>query len=128
MDAQTIISFAVTGVSVLAAIITTIKDIRKAIKNKQWAKLKELLHDEIVPLMEQAERALQDGVERENWVLKKLSEKTHIDFYKYANILNLAKSIIEEICKTTKIDVNKVIVVEDKDETKGVTQSVFYLV
>lgn len=126
MDAQTIISFAVTGVSVLAAIITTIKDIRKAIKNKQWAKLKELLHDEIVPLMEQAERALQDGVERENWVLKKLSEKTHIDFYKYANILNLAKSIIEEICKTTKIDVNKVIVVEDKDETKGVTQSVFY--
>lgn len=123
MDVQTIISIAIAGVSTLATIITTIKDIRKAIKTRNWNKLKELLRDEIVPLMEQAERKLDDGVEREDWVLKKLSEKTHIDFYKYANILKLAKEIIADICKTTKIDVNKVIVVEEREQ-KGVEQNV----
>lgn len=119
MDYKMIITYALTGISILVTLWTTWKDIRKAIRERDWKELTELLTKEIVPLMEQAERKISDGEEKETWVVQKLSEKLHIDFFKYRNILMLAKEIISNICKTTKIEVNKnFITQEEKTEQK----------
>ena len=100
-------------VNFVVCVVSFIRNAIKAIKERDWALLKEELTKEIIPLMEEAERKLKDPTEKEEWVIKKLSDKTHIDFFKYANILSLAKNIIKEICKTTKIDVNKVVFVNE---------------
>ena len=123
MEIKMIISIVIAVVNFIVCVVSFIRNTVKAIKERDWSLLKEELTKEIIPLMEEAERKLKDPTEKEEWVIKKLSDKTHIDFFKYANILSLAKNIIKEICKTTKIDVNKVILVneiEEKTETEGV--------
>lgn len=113
MEIKMIISMGIAVVNFVVCVVSFIRNAVKAIKERDWALLKEELTKEIIPLMEEAERKLKDPTEKEEWVIKKLSDKTHIDFFKYANILSLAKNIIKEICKTTKIDVNKVILVNE---------------
>ena len=101
------------GLNALTFTITCIS-IFKAIKNKKWEELKALLKEELIPLMEQAENAFDDGAERENWVIKKLADKLHIDLFKYKKVLTLIKNIIAEICTDTKIQVNNIRVVQSK--------------
>lgn len=113
------VSFGFAVINFIIALIIFIKNIIAKIKARDWEELKTELKNELIPLMEQAERFLKDPTEKEDWVLKKLSEKTHIDFYKYANILELAKNIIKEICQTTKIEVNKTIVKVEKEDNKN---------
>lgn len=117
-----IISIGIAVVNFLVCVVSFIRNTVKAIKERDWALLKEELIKEIIPLMEEAERKLKDPTEKEEWVIKKLSDKTHIDFFKYANILSLAKNIIKEICKTTKIDVNKVVLVNEIEMPENETE------
>ena len=117
-----IISIGIAVVNFVVCVVSFIRNAVKAIKERDWALLKEELTKEIIPLMEEAERKLKDPTEKEEWVIKKLSDKTHIDFFKYANILSLAKNIIKEICKTTKIDVNKVVFVNEIEKTEKKTE------
>ena len=122
MEIKMIISIGIAVVNFIVCVVSFIRNAVKAIKERDWALLKEELTKEIVPLMEEAERKLKDPTEKEEWVIKKLSDKTHIDFFKYANILSLAKNIIKEICKTTKIDVNKVVFVNEIEKTEKETE------
>lgn len=117
-----IISIGIAVINFVVCVVSFIRNAVKAIKERDWALLKEELTKEIIPLMEEAERKLKDPTEKEEWVIKKLSDKTHIDFFKYANILSLAKNIIKEICKTTKIDVNKVVFVNEIEKTENETE------
>ena len=117
-----IISIGIAVVNFIVCVVSFIRNTIKAIKERDWALLKEELTKEIIPLMEEAERKLKDPTEKEEWVIKKLSDKTHIDFFKYANILSLAKNIIKEICKTTKIDVNKVVFVNEIEKPENETE------
>lgn len=110
------VSVGIAVVNFAIALIVFVKNIITKVKAKDWESLKQELKNELIPLMEQAERFLKDPTEKEEWVLKKLAEKVHIDFFKYKNILELAKTIIAEICETTKIEVNKTIVKIDKKE------------
>ena len=122
MEIKMIISVGIAIVNFVVCIVSFIRNTVKAIKERDWALLKEELTKEIIPLMEEAERKLKDPTEKEEWVIKKLSDKTHIDFFKYANILSLAKNIIKEICKTTKIDVNKVVFVNEIEKPENETE------
>lgn len=105
-----IISLVFGAIGCIIAFIGSMKNS----KEEKEAKVKALLEEQIIPLMEEAERLFNNGEDRETWVLKKISDKTHIDFYKYKKILGWAKEIIKKICETTKIDINKVIVKEEK--------------
>ena len=116
MDIKTIVAFSFAIINFLIGAISIIKNIVASVKARDWEKLKAEMRKEIIPLMEQAEKILKDPTEKENWVIKKLSDATHIDFYKYQNILSLAKTIIKEICETTKIEVNKSIVINEVEE------------
>ena len=117
-----IISIGIAVINFVVCVVSFIRNAVKAIKERDWTLLKEELTKEIIPLMEEAERKLKDPTEKEEWVIKKLSDKTHIDFFKYANILSLAKNIIKEICKTTKIDVNKVVFVNEIEKPENETE------
>ena len=122
MEIKMIVSIGIAVVNFIVCVVSFIRNAVKAIKERDWALLKEELTKEIIPLMEEAERKLKDPTEKEEWVIKKLSDKTHIDFFKYANILSLAKNIIKEICKTTKIDVNKVVFVNEIEKPENETE------
>ena len=122
MEIKMIISIGIAVVNFIVCVVSFIRNTVKAIKERDWTLLKEELTKEIIPLMEEAERKLKDPTEKEEWVIKKLSDKTHIDFFKYANILSLAKNIIKEICKTTKIDVNKVVFVNEIEKPEKETE------
>ena len=122
VEIKMIISIGIAVINFVVCVVSFIRNAVKAIKERDWALLKEELTKEIIPLMEEAERKLKDPTEKEEWVIKKLSDKTHIDFFKYANILSLAKNIIKEICKTTKIDVNKVVFVNEIEKTENETE------
>ena len=122
MEIKMIISIGIAVVNFVVCVVSFIRNTIKAIKERDWSLLKEELTKEIIPLMEEAERKLKDPTEKEEWVIKKLSDKTHIDFFKYANILSLAKNIIKEICKTTKIDVNKVVLVNEIEKPENETE------
>lgn len=117
-----IAKFVIFCISVICLIIQIIV----AIKNNKQNEFKKLLTEEIVPLMEQAENAFDDGEEKQNWVIKKLGEKLHIDFYKYKKILKIVQDIIAEICKTTKINVNNIRIVQEKEEKKNDEVSKIY--
>lgn len=105
----------VDALTFLYSLITTIIVVVKLIKNKRWEELKELLKTEIIPLMEEVEQKIgYSGKEKKDWVVKKLSDKLHIDLFKYKKVLALIEEIIADICSTTKIDVNKIQIVEDK--------------
>lgn len=117
-----IAKFVIFCISVICLIIQIIV----AIKNNKQNEFKKLLTEEIVPLMEQAENAFDDGEEKQNWVIKKLGEKLHIDFYKYKKILKIVQDIISEICKTTKINVNNIRIVQEKEEKKNDEVSKIY--
>ena len=122
MEIKMIISIGIAVINFVVCVVSFIKNTIKAIRERDWSLLKEELTKEIIPLMEEAERKLKDPTEKEEWVIKKLSDKTHIDFFKYANILSLAKNIIKEICKTTKIDVNKVVLVNEIEMPENETE------
>ena len=122
VEIKMIISIGIAVVNFVVCVVSFIRNAIRAIKERDWALLKEELTKEIIPLMEEAERKLKDPTEKEEWVIKKLSDKTHIDFFKYANILSLAKNIIKEICKTTKIDVNKVVFVNEIEKPENETE------
>ena len=122
VEIKMIISVGIAVINFVVCVVSFIRNAIKAIKERDWGLLKEELTKEIIPLMEEAERKLKDPTEKEEWVIKKLSDKTHIDFFKYANILSLAKNIIKEICKTTKIDVNKVVFVNEIEKTEKETE------
>ena len=122
MEIKMIISIGIAVINFVVCVVSFIKNTVKAIRERDWSLLKEELTKEIIPLMEEAERKLKDPTEKEEWVIKKLSDKTHIDFFKYANILSLAKNIIKEICKTTKIDVNKVVFVNEIEKQEKETE------
>ena len=122
VEIKMIISIGIAVVNFIVCVVSFIRNTVKAIKERDWTLLKEELTKEIIPLMEEAERKLKDPTEKEEWVIKKLSDKTHIDFFKYANILSLAKNIIKEICKTTKIDVNKVVFVNEIEKPEKETE------
>ena len=122
MEIKMIISIGIAVINFVVCVVSFIRNTVKAIKERDWALLKEELTKEIIPLMEEAERKLKNPTEKEEWVIKKLSDKTHIDFFKYANILSLAKNIINEICKTTKIDVNKVVFVNEIEKPEKETE------
>ena len=117
-----IAKFVIFCISVICLIIQIIV----AIKNNKQNEFKKLLTEEIIPLMEQAENAFDDGEEKQNWVIKKLGEKLHIDFYKYKKILKIVQDIISEICKTTKINVNNIRIVQEKEEKKNDEVSKIY--
>lgn len=117
-----IAKFVIFCISVICLIIQIIV----VIKNNKQNEFKKLLTEEIIPLMEQAENAFDDGEEKQNWVIKKLGEKLHIDFYKYKKILKIVKDIISEICKTTKINVNNIRIVQEKEEKKNDEVSKIY--
>ena len=117
MDIKTIISLCFAGVNFLIAVGVTIKNCVVAIKTKNWEKLKEELTIATIPLMEQAEKLFADATEKENWVVKKVGESQHIDWFKHKNVLGLELDIISDICKTTKIEVNKNIIKQEKEET-----------
>ena len=122
MEIKMIISIGIAVINFVVCVVSFIRNAVKAIKERDWTLLKEELTKEIIPLMEEAERKLKDPTEKEEWVIKKLSNKTHIDFFKYANILSLAKNIIKEICKTTKIDVNKIVLVNEIEKPENETE------
>lgn len=107
MNNYEIIKLAISGVLLLITIIENVILIVKAIKNKHWEELRELLKDKIKPLMEQAERAFSDPESKQNWVIKKLGEKLHIDFYKHKKVLQLVIEIITQLCEDTHLEVNK---------------------
>lgn len=117
-----IAKFVIFCISVICLIIQIIV----VIKNNKQNEFKKLLTEEIVPLMEQAENAFDDGEEKQNWVIKKLGDKLHIDFYKYKKILKIVQDIIAEICKTTKINVNNIRIVQEKEEKKNDEVSKIY--
>ncbi len=114
------ITLGLGAIGVITSLFQWIKRIVILAKQKKWDELKSLLENELIPLMEQAEKDLTGAEEKENWVIKKLSDKVHIDFFKYTNVLTLAKEIIADICKTTKIDVNKTIIIEEKEKESEV--------
>lgn len=119
MEVSEILELIKIGISFILTFVPTIIFIVKAIKNKKWNELVDKIEKEIVPLMEQAEGFFAKAEDKENWVLSRLAEKLHIDFYKYKNILAVAKSIIANICKLTKTNVNKIVIFENKkEETK----------
>lgn len=102
-------------VSLIVMIITYAK---KKKQNKDL-ELAEMLKTELIPLMEEAEQFINySGEEKEQWVIKKLADKLHIDLFKYKNVLEMIKNIISEICKTTKISVNNIVVKQEIKDTK----------
>lgn len=104
------------GVLLLFGTITIIVSVIKNIKNKNWEALKETLTNATIPLMEQAEKMFDNATEKENWVVKKVGEQEHIDWFKHKKVLALELDIIDDICKTTKIEVNKNIIKQEKEE------------
>ena len=98
------------------SLTSTIIIIVKAIKNKDFKKFCEEVEKNIIPLMEQAEGFFVKAEDKENWVLNKLADKMHIDFYKYKKKLEIARTIIQKICNLTKTNVNKILIFENKQE------------
>ena len=122
MDIKTIVAIALAVINFVIGAIATIKNKKTNDGIKEQNDLKMLeneMRKETIPLMEQAERMLDNGEERENWVIKKLGDLLHIDFYAYPHILKIAKDIIKDICETTKIDVNKVRIIKDDEDLEN---------
>lgn len=116
MEYGEIIDIVIKALGWLFFVGMAIYNIIKTIKDGKWSELRALLEEQLIPLMEQAESMFDDAEEKENWVLEKLRQKTHFDFYKHKKILALAKDIISKICQATKIEVNKTIVKQEKLE------------
>ena len=116
MDVKEIIELGVGCVGVIFSAIMFIVGKVKAYKEGKIKTLKDFLTEAVIPLMEEAERLLDNGQEKENWVIKKLSLLTHIDFYTHKKELAYVKEIIADICKQTKIEVNKNRIIEVKEE------------
>lgn len=119
MDTDIIVKLVISVVSIAYAGVCTLVSVIKSVKARDKQILIEELTAEIIPLMEQAEQAFDTGEERELWVVKKLGEKLHIDFYKYKKILKIVLEIIKKICEDTKINVNKVRVQNVLPEVKS---------
>ena len=115
------ITLGLGAIGVITSLFQWIKRIVILAKSKKWDELKSLLTSELIPINGASGKRFNGcGRRKENWVIKKLSDKVHIDFFKYTNVLTLAKEIIADICKTTKIDVNKTIIIEEKEKESEV--------
>ena len=79
MDVQEIIELGVGCVGFIVSAIMFIVSKVKAYKEGKIQTLNDLLTEALIPLMEEAERLLDNGQEKENWVIKKLSLATHIE-------------------------------------------------
>ena len=115
-DLEKIIELGIGCVGVIASLVMLIIGKIKDIKDGKIKTLKEFLTQALIPLMEEAERLFDSGEEKENWVIKKLSLLTHIDFYLHKKELAIVKEIIKSICEQTKIEVNKNRLVQVKEE------------
>lgn len=115
-DLEKIIELGVGCVGVITSLVMFIVGKIKDVKAGKIKTLKEFLTQALIPLMEEAERLFDNGEEKENWVIKKLSLLTHIDFYLHKKELAMVKEIIKSICEQTKIEVNKNRLVQVKEE------------
>lgn len=115
-DLEKIIELGVGCVGVITSLVMFIVGKIKDVKAGKIKTLKEFLTQALIPLMEEAERLFDSGEEKENWVIKKLSLLTHIDFYLHKKELAMVKEIIKSICEQTKIEVNKNRLVQVKEE------------
>ena len=115
-DLEKIIELGVGCVGVITSLVMFIVGKIKDVKAGKIKTLKEFLTQALIPLMEEAERLFDSGEEKENWVIKKLSLLTHIDFYLHKKELAIVKEIIKSICEQTKIEVNKNRLVQVKEE------------
>ena len=115
-DLEKIIELGVGCVGVITSLVMFIVGKIKDVKAGKFKTLKEFLTQALIPLMEEAERLFDSGEEKENWVIKKLSLLTHIDFYLHKKELAMVKEIIKSICEQTKIEVNKNRLVQVKEE------------
>lgn len=115
-DLEKIIELGVGCVGVITSLVMFIIGKIKDVKAGKIKTLKEFLTQALIPLMEEAERLFDSGEEKENWVIKKLSLLTHIDFYLHKKELAMVKEIIKSICEQTKIEVNKNRLVQVKEE------------
>lgn len=115
-DLEKIIELGVGCVGVITSLIMFIVGKIKDVKAGKIKTLKDFLTQALIPLMEEAERLFDSGEEKENWVIKKLSLLTHIDFYLHKKELAMVKEIIKSICEQTKIEVNKNRLVQVKEE------------
>ena len=115
-DLEKIIELGVGCVGVITSLVMLIISKIKDVKAGKIKTLKEFLTQALIPLMEEAERLFDSGEEKENWVIKKLSLLTHIDFYLHKKELAMVKEIIKSICEQTKIEVNKNRLVQIKEE------------
>lgn len=115
-DLEKIIELGVACVGFVTSFIMFIVGKIKDVKAGKIKTLKEFLTQALIPLMEEAERLFDSGEEKENWVIKKLSLLTHIDFYLHKKELAIVKEIIKSICEQTKIEVNKNRLVQVKEE------------
>lgn len=115
-DLEKIIELGVGCVGVITSLVMFIVGKIKDVKAGKIKTLKEFLTQALIPLMEEAERLFDNGEEKENWVIKKLSLLTHIDFYLHKKELAIVKEIIKSICEQTKIEVNKNRLVQVKEE------------
>lgn len=117
-DLEKIIELGVGCVGVITSLVMFIIGKIKDVKAGKIKTLREFLTQALIPLMEEAERLFDSGEEKENWVIKKLSLLTHIDFYLHKKELAMVKEIIKSICEQTKIEVNKNRLVQVKEEKK----------
>lgn len=115
-DLEKIIELGVACVGFLTSFVMFIVGKIKDVKAGKIKTLREFLTQALIPLMEEAERLFDSGEEKENWVIKKLSLLTHIDFYLHKKELAMVKEIIKSICEQTKIEVNKNRLVQVKEE------------
>lgn len=115
-DLEKIIELGVACIGFLTSFVMFIVGKIKDVKAGKIKTLKEFLTQALIPLMEEAERLFDSGEEKENWVIKKLSLLTHIDFYLHKKELAIVKEIIKSICEQTKIEVNKNRLVQVKEE------------
>lgn len=111
----------------LVGFVISMITVLKMIKNKKWKELESWFTEELKPLMEQAETFHNySAEEKEDWVIKKLQDKLHLDLYKYKKELKLIKSIIQKYCKITKDwQINNIKVIEEKEVKKNDTTAVY---
>lgn len=91
-------------------IVELVKWIKTAIKEKNWAKLVELL----TAFMQEAEQKFETGAERKEWVM--LAIKASADTINYELDEKVISDLIDQLCAMSKI-VNGEKKIEPKEET-----------
>ena len=92
-----IISFLSALIMVIPLVVELIKWIKTAIKEKNWAKLIELL----TAFMKEAETKFETGVERKEWVM--LAIKASADTINYQFDEKVISDLIDQLCAMSKV-------------------------